>query len=235
MLNRQSQKSKRTNIAWIVLVTIAALSLMTNVAIVYMLSVSNGFMEAMLEGRAKLFAAAGEASTGGVVMFGDSLTHEGLWSEYFPKQPILNRGISGDTTEDLIARLPQIFALQPRSIFLMIGTNDLWGRIDPADARRNFKKILDELATRTPGANVHLQSIPPFGANAPFPPERQAVRQWNEFIQAEAAARKLVFIDVGGRMSDAEGRLRVDYSNDGVHLLGPAYREWRSAIAGHLD
>jgi len=60
-----------------------------------------------------------------IIMLGDSITHEGLWQEYFPSRNIRNRGIGGDTTRDIRNRLDAIYPLRPQQLFLPIGGNDL--------------------------------------------------------------------------------------------------------------
>ena len=60
------------------------------------------------------------------MFLGDSITEGGLWDAWFQELPALNRGIGGDTTEDILARLDSAID-QPTAVSLLIGTNDLHG------------------------------------------------------------------------------------------------------------
>jgi hypothetical protein len=73
--------------------------------------------------RASQFATLG-ATPGHIVFLGDSITQGGLWPEWFPGVPVLNRGIDGETSEDLLRRVDSAVR-DPRAVFLLIGTNDL--------------------------------------------------------------------------------------------------------------
>ena len=69
--------------------------------------------------------AASKLKSADIVFLGDSITHEGSWEEYFLECQTVNRGINGDTVQGVIDRLPDVLALEPKKLFLMIGVNDL--------------------------------------------------------------------------------------------------------------
>ena len=84
-----------------------------------------------------------------MVLLGDSITQG--WGEdfsaWFPGMKIANRGISGDTSRGVLIRLKEdVLALDPQSVVLLIGTNDLEGKADPETVAANLKLILAELA-----------------------------------------------------------------------------------------
>src|SRR5262245_42410399 len=60
-----------------------------------------------------------------IVFLGDSITELCHWSELLQNPSVLNRGIGGDTTQDILNRVDQIYRLRPQKLFLMIGVNDL--------------------------------------------------------------------------------------------------------------
>ncbi|HEY8590760.1 MAG TPA: hypothetical protein VIL55_14535, partial [Naasia sp.] len=75
------------------------------------------------EHRRQQFAEVG-ARSGRVVFLGDSISEFGLWEEWFPEIPVLNRGIGGETSAQVLARLETAIT-EPRAVFLLVGTNDL--------------------------------------------------------------------------------------------------------------
>src|SRR5207245_10866081 len=99
--------------------------------------------------RRSTFASRAEQDRNAVVMLGDSITQG--WgddfSAWFPGMKIANRGISGDTSRGVLIRLKEdVLALDPQSVVLLIGTNDLEEKADPETIAANLKLILAELA-----------------------------------------------------------------------------------------
>jgi len=76
-----------------------------------------------------------------IVFLGNSLTEGGDWAARFPKQYPVNRGISGDNTEGVLARLSEILKTNPAKLFLMIGINDISQNYNNDYLCRNFEKI----------------------------------------------------------------------------------------------
>src|SRR5690606_2386392 len=73
---------------------------------------------------------------GDVAMVGDSITDHGEWTEMFPGENVVNRGISGDTTGGLLQRLDTIAAEQ---VFVLIGINDILLGIDQDEIVANYR------------------------------------------------------------------------------------------------
>lgn len=97
-----------------------------------------------------------------VVMLGDSITAGGEWSEMFPGVPIRNRGISGDTTSDVLLRLDPIVAAKPAAVFLKIGTNDLNRGPDRGyELPIGIEQIVSRIQAGSPTTAIFLQSVLP--------------------------------------------------------------------------
>lgn len=177
--------------------------------------------------RAQLFAASTPQAR--VVMLGDSITHEGLWPEYFPEAAPLNRGIGGDTTQDILERLDAIYPLRPRQLFLLIGINDLNMGRRPEQTLANYALILDRLREHLPSTRVFVQSVLPVGASWKLARNRNVIAL-NRRIEALARERGLAFIDLHPHFCNAGGELRAELSNDGIHLGPGGYAEWCARI-----
>jgi|GEM_PF-1263100 len=181
--------------------------------------------------RAQLFAA--QAAPAGVVMLGDSITHEGLWHEYFPGINPVNRGIGGDTTRDIVERLPAIYPLQPRRLFLLVGINDLNMDREREQTLADYSKILDELSRHLPATQVYVQSVLPVSAGWKLARNPDVVAL-NARIQALAQQRNLTFIDLHPEFCDERGELRAELSNDGIHLGPHGYARWCALLQPHM-
>jgi lysophospholipase L1-like esterase len=165
-----------------------------------------------------------------IVFLGNSIT-EGFapyFATLFPGKPYIGRGISGQTTPQMLVRFRQdVIALKPAVVVILAGTNDLAGNTGPA----TLEMIEDNIASMTElaqanGINVVLSSVlPVFG----FPwkpglepaPKIVALNRW---IKAYAARRGAVYLDYHSAMADERQGMRREFAEDGVHPNEAGYR-----------
>jgi len=171
-----------------------------------------------------------------ILFLGDSLTNEGEWTELFADPRIRNRGISGDTTDGILARLHQVIECHPQKIFLMIGINDLLNEAQsPLAISQNYKTILATLQRETPATQVFMQSVLPVNSQLyGMPLDNAKVTELNAYLQELTKEFSFSYIDVFTHLSDSQGQLDVQYTLDGVHLNGSAYLVWKTAIEKYV-
>jgi lysophospholipase L1-like esterase len=166
-----------------------------------------------------------------VVFMGDSIT-EG-WVDGDPvlfADGVVGRGISAQTSPQMLLRFRQdVVALVPRVVHIMAGTNDIAGNTGPTtvrDFQNNILAMLD--IARANDIAVVLAGIPPSKRLywRELDPRRE-IRTLNAWLRATAAERGLVFVDYGEVLADAEGGLRADLGNDGVHPNRAGYAAMR--------
>ena len=168
-------------------------------------------------------AALPKATAQRVVFLGDSIT-EG-WkvalSNAFDAQH-LDRGISGQTTEQMIVRFKaDVLHNHPAVVHIMGGTNDVAGNRGPT----TVKQIEDNLATmadtaRAAHISVILASIPPaagFGWSPEIHDVAATIRTVNAWLRDYARREHFVYVDYHSALSDEHGGLPLKYSEDGVH------------------
>lgn len=176
-------------------------------------------------------------SEGGVVMFGDSLTDLGGWSEFFPNVKMINRGIGGDNTLGMLNRVDQVIALQPSAVFILAGTNDLYWGASPIDILERFSKLVDRLAIALPHSTIVIQTVPPF-LRKPMGDygylNNDTTRELNSLLVSEASKRNLAVIDLYSSLVK-DGEMDSGKTTDGVHLNGRGYEEWVKLIKPHLS
>jgi lysophospholipase L1-like esterase len=162
------------------------------------------------------------AAPGRVVFLGDSITEFGLWEEHFPAAPVLNRGIAGEISGQVLRRLDTAIN-SPRAVFLLIGTNDLSVGLAENRIVRNVAAILDGIETRAPGVPVYLQSVMPRTEW-----RRGQIEALNARYRglAEARADTVRYLDLWPVLADGKGALRTEFTRDKLHLNGPGYRAW---------
>ncbi len=173
-------------------------------------------------------AALPKAPHSRVIFLGDSIT-EG-WKSFAPTLfagDTLNRGISGQTTEQMLVRLrTDVIDLHPTVLHIMAGTNDIAGNIGPtslAHIQGNIATIV-ELA-RAHGIAIVLASIPP-AASFWWRPELRPsgnIALMNQWLRGYAAREHLVYADYYGAIEGDHGGLKPEYSDDGAHPNAAGY------------
>ena len=169
---------------------------------------------------------------GRVVFFGDSITEQGLWEEWLPDVPLLNRGVGGETVAELTARVARDLA-GACAVSLLVGTNDLTGfgrSRKVADIAAQYEDLLTEIRRVVPDAPVLVNSILPRDR---FFADR--VRELNHQIAGMAESNGMSYVDVWSRMAGARGELRKELTGDHIHLTGAGYREWLNVLRPKLD
>ncbi len=172
------------------------------------------------------------------ILAGDSIS---LWfpTELLPEgQTWLNQGISGETTAGLLKRLKLFEKTKPKTVFVMIGINDIIAGTKDEEILSHHRLILTYLRRVHPQTQIVLQSILPHGSEKsstnqrdrllPIPNER--IRQLNEQLKLMAQEKGAYFLDLYPLFSDPEGNLRSELSTDGLHLSQQGYLVWASAI-----
>jgi acyl-CoA thioesterase I len=165
-----------------------------------------------------------------VVFMGNSITD--AWARSFPAmfpgKPYVGRGISGQTTPQMLVRFRQdVVALQPKVVVILAGINDIAGNSGPATQAM----IADNLMSMTEiakanGIRVVLSSVLPaydFPWRRGIGPAPKVVAL-NAWIKCYAARAGAVYLDYHGRMVDARGGLSAEMAADGVHPTEAGYR-----------
>jgi lysophospholipase L1-like esterase len=165
-----------------------------------------------------------------VVFMGDSITDGWKLDEYFPGKPYINRGISGQTTPQMMIRFrPDVIALKPRVVLILAGTNDIAGNTGPMTLEMiedNYASMAD--LARANGIKVIFASVLPihdYGKtkiSERRPPEQ--ILKLNEWLKGYCKAKGHIYLDYFGRMVDDKGLLKAELANDGLHPNAEGYK-----------
>jgi lysophospholipase L1-like esterase len=180
-----------------------------------------------------------------VVFMGNSIT-EG-WShfdpDFFEGNPYINRGISGQTTPQMLIRFRQdVIDLKPQVVVILAGTNDIAGNTGPATLEEIAGNIqsMAQLA-KAHGIKVVLSSVLPAFDYAwrPGLSPNEKIPQLNKMIKAFAKSQNMIYLDYFSAMTDGNNGLPKELSEDGVHpnekgyaVMGPLVE---AAIQKALD
>ena len=161
---------------------------------------------------------------GGILFLGDSNTEHFELDNYFNNRLVYNQGISGDTTEGVLNRLDQVIQLQPKKIFLQIGTNDICNGLSKDEIVTNIKKIVVELN----GYDIYLISIYPINeSDDELINKIYSECRSNNTIKAINNELKniqnVTYIDMYTQLIDEEGNLKLEYTTEGLHINKTGY------------
>jgi lysophospholipase L1-like esterase len=172
-----------------------------------------------------------------VVFMGDSITDS--WQNprfggFFPGKPYVDRGISGQTTPQMLVRFrPDVIALQPKVVVILAGTNDLAGNTGPMTldgiednlasmaelAKMNSIKVV--FASILPVSDYEQRDGKPIIQTVRRPPEK--IKALNEWMKTYTGSNKLTYLDYYSAMVDDKGFLRDELSEDGLHPNAKGY------------
>lgn len=170
------------------------------------------------------------AAKGGIVFLGNSITHWGDWAELFKNAKVRNRGIAGDISFGVLARLDEITASNPEKIFIMIGVNDIGRKIPTSYTIRNYEKILLQLKNRSKRTRIFMQSILPINDSLInrkyYTGTNTEIRNLNEELKKLALKHTITYIELHSLFTDASGQMLAKYTYDGIHLTAEGYLLW---------
>ncbi len=170
-----------------------------------------------------------------VVFMGDSITDFWKLNEYFPNQAFVNRGISGQTTPQMLIRFrPDVIALKPKVVVILAGTNDISGNTGATTLETiegNLASMVE--LSHASGINVVLSSVLPisdYNKNKAGEPIIRSVQRppaqilaLNDWLKKYAAEHNLVYLDYFSATVDDKGFLKADIADDGLHPNAKGY------------
>lgn len=164
-----------------------------------------------------------------IVFLGDDLTAEALWSELFPELSVRNRGMNGQTTKEMLLRIPGIAEAKPRVVLINSGASDLAALIAPEQIIANMREAVNLLQSFSPQSQLIISSALPLSTENTL-----AADQLNQALIQLAETHGLLFIDVSSVLLNADGSFRDGLADRRSRLHGAGYAAWRDLLAPHL-
>lgn len=183
-----------------------------------------------------------------IVFLGDSITEEFPINEMLPTHTIYNRGISGNTSYDILARLDtHILPLKPSKLFLLVGINDLARPLTPKEPIsaivERISRIHQQIMQHTPECQFHFISVyPTNNSNDPKVDktmlegrENHKVIELNHQLEDYATQHNSPFINIYPLLLDSQKQLDLRYTREGLHLNVTAYRKILTQLLPYLS
>lgn len=158
-----------------------------------------------------------------VVFMGNSITDFWInnFPEYFSDNGYIDRGISGQTTPQMLVRFrADVINLKPKVVTILAGTNDIAGNTGPSTLEMIADNIFSmaELA-KANGVKVVLSSVLPV-YDYPWKPglkPAEKIIELNKMIKTYAESHDIIYLDYFSSMADERNGMKAEYSKDGVH------------------
>ena len=165
---------------------------------------------------------------GDIVFLGNSITSGGKdWSKRLKHPNIRNRGIGGDVTDGVLARIDEITYFKPKAVFLLIGINDLWNNNSPNNPSaeyiaNNIIQIAQVINAETPKTKIYVQTVLPIEKEQ----YKNSILKVNEIIKANEKENPYQIVDLYSIFVNENGLIRKELSTDGIHLNEKGYDAW---------
>lgn len=183
-----------------------------------------------------------------IILWGDSLV------EYFPIQEmykgpkrILNRGVAGNTTYDVIRRVKRTAnEITPEQVMIWVGTNDFMPFVPNNTEAEIVKRIIQiaELnATMYPDAQIMILSLLPINQSS-HPKichdwlagkDNDKLKRTNESLKEQCAQKSYLFLNLFDLLLDESGQLRIDCTVEGLHINDAGYEIVFNALKPYLE
>ncbi|MBP1637406.1 MAG: lipolytic protein family [Bacteroidetes bacterium] len=176
-----------------------------------------------------------------VVFMGNSITQG--WKEahpdFFKTNPYLDRGISGQTTPQMLVRFRQdVIALKPKVVVILAGTNDIAGNTGPS----TLEMIMDNIASmaelaKANGIQPILCSILP-AYDYPWKKGMEPnikIPKINELIKSYAKMKNFIYMDYFTPMAEPTNAMKAEYTYDGVHCTSKGYDVMEAMIVPAIN
>jgi lysophospholipase L1-like esterase len=174
---------------------------------------------------------------GDIVFIGNSITEGGKdWGAKLKIDNVKNRGISGDVTDGVLSRLGELIKYEPKSIFIMIGVNDLFNLYyrkeipSPDYVINNLLKITTLLHEKLPNTKLYLQTL--------LPTARDFINEKIDIVNASIRIHQsdgtYSLIDLNPHFATDDGLINTSLTYDGTHLNSKGYFLWSELIMKYL-
>lgn len=182
-----------------------------------------------------------EPKKGAIVFIGNSIT-EG-WAhhsaDFFAKYNFVGRGISGQTSPQLLLRFrDDVINLRPSAVIINVGTNDIaenTGAYDPKFTLGNIKSMAE--IAKANKVRVILSSVLPakgFGWRPNVTDAPEKIEALNSEIKAYAKQMGFTYIDYHAQLKDENGALKANFGDDGVHPNKECYKLMEEIVLSTL-
>ncbi|MBD9098985.1 hypothetical protein EGP98_05285, partial [bacterium] len=174
------------------------------------------------------------------LFLGDSITDFYDLDKYYNDLPVVNSGISGNTTDDILNDMKKrAYQYNPSKVFLLIGTNDLIHNKSNEEIVEKVEKIIEEIKENRSKAEIYLQSIYPvnykLSPNMVKNRKNDDIKEINEKLEDYCEDNDITYIDMYDLLKDKDDNFSSEYTKDGLHPNDDGYEVITKKLKKYLD
>lgn len=167
------------------------------------------------------------------VFVGDSITWMYDLNKYYNKIPVVNSGVDGDISENVLKNIKtRIYDYNPSKVFILIGTNDIIYNYSDEDITKNIEKIIEGIKKNRPNCKVYIESIYPINNtdndkinhNMVKNRTNSRINNINTELKYICEQTNSTFINIHDLLQDEEGNLNLKYTIEGLHINSEGYK-----------
>lgn len=167
-----------------------------------------------------------------IVFLGDSITDFYDLDKYYEGYNVVNSGISGNTTEDILNDMyNRVYKYNPSKVILLIGTNDIQAQISEEKTIENIKKIVEDIKINRPNSKIYIESIYPINNTDDEKIEHYMVgdrkndiiKDYNKKIKEYCDKIHITYINMYDNLKNKEDNLKLEYTKEGLHISEEGY------------
>ncbi len=176
-----------------------------------------------------------------IVFFGDSITDYYDLNKYYDNY-VINSGISGNQTPDLLNRMDDVYKYNPSKVFLLIGINDLHANRSVDEIADNIENIILEIKENRKYTQIYVESVYPINREIMTNPSvyvgnatNEDVKLLNKKIKNICNQLDVTYIDLYNKLIDENGNLKQSYTKEGLHISDEGYIEITNILKQYIN
>lgn len=178
------------------------------------------------------------------LFLGDSITDFYDLEKFYPDMPVVNSGISGHTTQDILNDMEnRVYKYNPSKVFIVIGINDLAREVKVDEIVDNIKKIVNNIQENRPYCEIYLESVYPINRTDDDKIDKgvvtdkrknEDVREINKKLKEFSKKEQITYIDMYAILKDDDDNLKIEYTTEGLHISEEGYEVITEEIKKYL-
>lgn len=182
--------------------------------------------------------------TDNYIFLGDSITAGYPLEELYEDLPVVNSGVSGYTTQDILNNLDNMVSIyNPTKVFLLIGTNDIQREKTNEEIINNVKEIVNKILEKRPNTKIYIESIYPINntdnekinhASVGIR-NNKTIKEINKEIKEYCKDNDYTYIDMYNELADKDGNLDLKYTTEGLHISDLGYLKITKVLYEYLN
>lgn len=179
-----------------------------------------------------------------IIFFGDSLVSKYDIEKFYPKQNVVNKGVSGNKTENLLERINRdVYEYNPSKVIVLIGINDLKDNVDQEDILLNIKTIINGIKNNRKYSEIYIQSLYPVNSQKikdekleyAYDLKNEDIKKLNSGLKSLCEQQNVKYINVYPSLIDKNGNMKKMYTSDGLHLSNLGYLKVTSVLKKYVE